>query len=163
MEKLRSIQSSWDTNGDGKVSVEELMKEIDTNGDGKIDDNEISNLVDQLSTQTTYTNKLLTQLQSLEEQSLKQQQEAHTRETTLRRAMEAMDQARADTNMLRSRLQNANDVIDQYRRDEHDQMAQGHERDRQVAALQKIVDQQAHDLDNAKSEVVDAQDQPNST
>jgi chromosome segregation ATPase len=156
MEKLRSIQSSWDTNGDGKVSVEELMKEIDTNGDGKIDDNEISNLVDQLSTQTTYTNKLLTQLQSLEEQSLKQQQEAHTRETTLRRAMEAMDQARADTNMLRSRLQNANDVIDQYRRDEHDQMAQGHERDRQVAALQKIVDQQAHDLDNAKSEVVDA-------
>ena len=155
MEQLRSIQSSWDTNGDGKVSVEELRKQFDANNDGKLDDSELASLADQLSNQTSYTNKLLSQLQSLEEQSLKHQQEAQSRETTLRRAMEAMDQARADANMLRSRLQNANDVIDQHRREEHEQMAQGHERDRQVAALQKIVDQQAHDLDNAKSEAAD--------
>ena len=157
MDQLRSLHShNWDTNGDGKVSMEELRKEYDTNSDGKLDDQELTNLANQLSTQTTYTNKLLSQLQSLEEQSLKQQQEAQTRETTLRRAMEAMDQARADANMLRSRLQNANDLIDQHRRGEHDQMAQGHERDRQVGALQKIVDQQAHDLDSANSEVVDS-------
>ena len=159
MDQLRSIQSSWDENGDGKVSVEELRKGYDTNGDGKIDESELSTLADQLSNQlsvqTSYTNRLLSQLQQLEEQSLKHQQEAQARESTLRRTMEAMDQARADSNMLRSRLQNANDVIDQNRREEQDQMAGAHEKDRQVAALQKIVDQQAHDLDRANSEVMD--------
>ena len=156
MDNLLSIQSSWDTNGDGKVSDAELLSQYDTNNDGKIDSDEISRLADQLSKQTAFTNTLLKQLQGLEDTKLQQQQEAQTRETTLRRAMEAMDQARADANMLRSRLQNANDVIDQTRRGEQDSMASAHERDRQIAALQKIVDQQAHDLDQANSEVVDS-------
>ena len=97
------------------------------------------------------------QLQALEESSLNHQREAQAREATLRRTMEAMDQARADANMLRSRLQNANDALEQNRRNEQDAMASAHERDRQISALQKIVDEQAHDLDRSQAEARDAQ------
>ena len=66
--------------------------------------------------------------------------------------MEAMDQARADANMLRTRLQNANDVIEKFRREQQDALVETHDRDRKMATMQKLVDDQAHELDRVTGE-----------
>jgi DNA repair exonuclease SbcCD ATPase subunit len=113
---------------------------------------EVYRLAEQLSVQTEYTNKLLSQMQALEEQSLARQREVQGREMTLRRTMEAMDQARADANMLRTRLQNANDVIEKFRREQQDALVETHDRDRKMATMQKLVDDQAHELDRVTGE-----------
>ena len=113
---------------------------------------EVARLAKQLSVQTEYTNKLLLQLQALEEQSLKNHREMQGREATLRRTMEAMDQSRSDTKMLRTRLQNANDVIEKIRREQHDALVATHDRDREMARMEKLVDDQAHELDRVTGE-----------
>lgn len=113
---------------------------------------EVFRLAEQLSVQTEYTNKLLSQLQDLEEESLKNAREMQSREATLRRTMEAMDQARSDAKVLRMKLQNANDVIEITRREHKDALMKHGEYDRKMSSMQKLIDDKSLDLDRVTTQ-----------
>ena len=68
----RSFVSEIDTDGDGIITSSEILSAYDTDHSGSLDNDELARLARQLSAQTSDNNKLLMELQRLEQQQLKQ-------------------------------------------------------------------------------------------
>ena len=68
----RSFVSELDADGDGIITSSEILSAYDTDHSGFLEKDELARLAKQLSAQTNDNNKLLMELQRLEQQQLKE-------------------------------------------------------------------------------------------
>ena len=101
----RSFVSELDTDGDGIITSSEILSAYDTDHSGSLENDELARLAKQLSAQTSDNNKLLMELQRLEQQQLKNQRDAQTKQDALRKALDALEVTRSEALKSKKELQ----------------------------------------------------------
>jgi len=108
MDKLRQQYAgstrAFDADGDGTVSGAELLSLGDTDGDGKLDAGELQKVAERFTEQLKYSNQLLEQIQSFEEQALAAQKEIQAKQQALRSALRVCDLAKEEASEFKRKL-----------------------------------------------------------
>ena len=73
--RANAFSSAFDGDGDGKITVDELMGTLDADGSGTLDTSELKPLLDRLNQQMQFNNELIERLSALETANLAQGRE----------------------------------------------------------------------------------------
>jgi chromosome segregation ATPase len=115
---------SFDSDGNGKVDVDELLAQFDSDHDGNLGKDELQHFAEQLSNQLEFNNTLLQQLHSMEESQLNLQKELQNKQDSLQRALKASDDAKAEVNEAKRKLKIAQEVSDNMTKQSRDMRAE---------------------------------------
>ena len=151
----------WDYNNDGKIDFQDIRSGFDRNNDGILDDSELAVLSEQLTNQLEYSNSLLSQVQSLEQQQLEYQRDFRNKDDLIQRLTNERDNLVTENSDVKKKLKIAQDLADSLSKHSRDYRIEAnsfkHEAENSIKecmAMKSFIDKITQDKNQLHQEVI---------